>query len=170
MQSASKPLSLPTPVAVSKPAAKENRHCVACDADNHVIWHCYQFCKMSVRERKGLAKQKRLCFNCLGLAHKVFQCHSKARSKTYQQSHDSLLHWDSEFMKLVSTSASSSNSKKAKQNEKMQNYKASCAIKSRRRLRILTVRNSNTENGKSVEILALLDSGADTQSLIASCF
>ena len=165
VQSVSKPLSLPKPVAESIPAAKENRRCPACDADSHVIWHCELFCKMSVSERKGLVKQKRLCFNCLGLGHMVSQCRSKARCKTCQQSHHSLLHLDSETKKSVSTSTSSSSSKEAKKGEEIQNCKASCAIKSRGRLQVLPVRISNTENGKSMEILALLDSGADTHLL-----
>jgi len=63
-----KPLSFTNSAKGSK-EVKQTRHCNACDAVDHAIWHCDQFAKKSVSERKGLVKQKRLCFNCLGLGH-----------------------------------------------------------------------------------------------------
>ena len=57
----------------------------------HALWKCQEFGKESVEKRWSLAKDKRLCFNCLG-HHFSKSCKSKVRCSNCKASHHTLLH------------------------------------------------------------------------------
>ena len=57
----------------------------------HALWKCQEFGKESVEKRWSFAKDKRLCFNCLG-HHFSKSCKSKVRCSNCKASHHTLLH------------------------------------------------------------------------------
>ena len=42
------------------------RQCTACESPYHFVWSCEKFIKMPLSDRKALARQRHLCFNCFG--------------------------------------------------------------------------------------------------------
>ena len=53
--------------------------CPCCN-ENHFLFKCEVFKTKSDREKLGLVKSKKLCFNCLGNGHGVKDCPSKRKS------------------------------------------------------------------------------------------
>ena len=67
-----------------------NTQCEFCSLD-HALWKCQDFGKESVEKRWFFAKDKRLCFNCVG-HHFSKSCKSKVRCSNCRASHHMLLH------------------------------------------------------------------------------
>ena len=67
-----------------------NTQCEFCSL-SHALWKCQEFGKESVEKRWSFAKDKRLCFNCLG-HHFSKSCKSKVRCSNCKASHHTLLH------------------------------------------------------------------------------
>ena len=67
-----------------------NTQCEFCSL-GHALWKCQEFGKESVEKRWSFAKDKRLCFNCLG-HHFSKSCKSKVRCSNCKASHHTLLH------------------------------------------------------------------------------
>ncbi|XP_029165899.1 uncharacterized protein LOC114936760 [Nylanderia fulva] len=81
-------------------------HCAA----NHYIHQCKEFRSKSISERNSLARQHKLCFNCLKSGHFTSKCLSTTRCKHCSRMHHSLLHGktreaplDSDSQKSVSS-------------------------------------------------------------------
>ena len=164
-----------------KKAPRDSRSCTACESTAHLIWRCEKLANSSLRERKLLVKQKRLCFNCLGLGHEVKACPSKARCRTCAKLHHSLLHpslsngqasleppkqGTSEDAKgPASASANCVSANPTLGSKEVVSISSSCITNVRGRLQVLTVCIINPANGKGQEIFALLDSGTDTHLL-----
>jgi hypothetical protein len=68
------------------------RKCSICYLDNHNISQCNAFNLKSVSERTQIVKDKKLCWNCLGLGHYTSQCRSKNTCRKCNQTHHTLLH------------------------------------------------------------------------------
>jgi len=64
--------------------------CAFC-AQDHALWKCPEFGKASIDNRWSFAKEKRLCFNCLG-SHFSKSCRSKGKCNTCRGNHHTLLH------------------------------------------------------------------------------
>ena len=164
-----------------KKALRDSRSCAACESTAHLIWRCEKFANSLLRERKLVVKQKRLCFNCLGLEHEVKACPSKARCRTCAKLHHSLLHpslsngqasleppkqGTSEDAKgPASASANCVSADPTLGSKEVASISSSCITNVRGRLQVLPVCIINPANGKGQEIFALLDSGADTHLL-----
>ncbi|CAL1671716.1 unnamed protein product [Lasius platythorax] len=69
------------------------RKCPCCKG-NYFLTFCPAFRKKSVEQRYQIAKQARVCFNCLRPGHFPAQCPSENRCSTCQKSHHSVLHRD----------------------------------------------------------------------------
>ena len=67
-----------------------NTQCEFCSL-SHALWKCQEFGKESVEKRWSFAKDKHLCFNCLG-HHFSKSCKSKVRCSNCKASHHTLLH------------------------------------------------------------------------------
>ena len=67
-----------------------NRQCEFCTLD-HTLWMCPGFSKESVEKRWIFAKEKHLCFNCLG-SHFAKSCKSRGTCNTCRGNHHTLLH------------------------------------------------------------------------------
>lgn len=71
-----------------------NRSCECCREDDHRIWRCKQYRRMKVDERWQFAKERSLCFRCLGNDHQGKDCRrsQKCNVNDCQLTHHSLLH------------------------------------------------------------------------------
>lgn len=74
---------------------QNNQTCAICKK-LHGIFQCELFNKKSPKERYEMARQKRLCLNCLGNFHKSIDCRSEMRCKVCKMSHHTLLHFKRE--------------------------------------------------------------------------
>ncbi|XP_062538724.1 uncharacterized protein LOC134207000 [Armigeres subalbatus] len=61
-------------------------------SDSHSIRICPVFLGKNVSQRRELASQKRLCWNCLSVGHQSKKCNSKYNCRTCHEKHHSLLH------------------------------------------------------------------------------
>ncbi|XP_062542276.1 uncharacterized protein LOC134210250 [Armigeres subalbatus] len=80
---------------VSNSATTESKSyapsCIACP-ESHFLFQCPAFSKMSVRQRRELVSQKRLCWNCFRTGHQGRNCTSKYDCRSCHQKHHTLLH------------------------------------------------------------------------------
>ncbi|KAI5752311.1 hypothetical protein M8J77_015778 [Diaphorina citri] len=67
-----------------------NAPCVMCHND-HPIFKCTKFLKLSPQDRFSTIKQHALCVNCLTGAHKVSECKSKSNCSNCKVKHNTLL-------------------------------------------------------------------------------
>ncbi|GBO31665.1 hypothetical protein AVEN_22673-1 [Araneus ventricosus] len=67
--------------------------CAFCNNDNHAIYKCEEFLKLSVDDKVLFLKQKSLCFNCFK-GHNVRICNSKGNCKKCFKRHNTLIHFD----------------------------------------------------------------------------
>ncbi|XP_029179167.1 uncharacterized protein LOC114946687 [Nylanderia fulva] len=70
-----------------------DRKCPCCQG-NHFLSFCQTFRKRSLDQRGQLARQARVCFNCLRPGHFPLNCPSEKRCNSCQRAHHSLLHRD----------------------------------------------------------------------------
>ena len=68
------------------------RRCVHCK-QNHSIYNCNSFLKLTPRERTKAARQLQVCLNCLKPNHVAADCH-ESKCKRCNLKHNILLHWD----------------------------------------------------------------------------
>ncbi|XP_062541030.1 uncharacterized protein LOC134209064 [Armigeres subalbatus] len=61
-------------------------------SDSHSIRICPVFLGKNVSQRRELASQKRLCWNCLSVGNQSKKCNSKYNCRTCHEKHHSLLH------------------------------------------------------------------------------
>lgn len=66
----------------------------ACCSKKHMLFTCKRFISLSITERLGLAREKRLCFNCLCPYHTAKACETKYSCKLCNLKHNSLLHFE----------------------------------------------------------------------------
>uniref|UniRef100_A0A8D8TJ91 Integrase catalytic domain-containing protein n=1 Tax=Cacopsylla melanoneura TaxID=428564 RepID=A0A8D8TJ91_9HEMI len=67
-----------------------NTSCVLCHND-HPVFKCSKFLKLSPQDRFSTIKQHALCVNCLNGSHKVFECQSKSSCQNCKIKHNTLL-------------------------------------------------------------------------------
>ncbi|GBN57909.1 hypothetical protein AVEN_272855-1 [Araneus ventricosus] len=67
--------------------------CAFCNNDNHAIYKCEEFLKLSVNDKIQFLKQKSLCFNCFK-GHNARICNSKGNCKKCFKRHNTLIHFD----------------------------------------------------------------------------
>ena len=165
-----------SPERIKSSETQRIKRCMACDSISHVVWRCENFIKRSLSDRKAVVRQKNLCFNCLSVGHIAKNCPSQRKCRTCSEAHHSLLHPPEEQGKAASvfksTRASGGSSQSIPSGNvdciritETSNVNASCSTKSKKRLQVLPVRVTNGENGSSIDVLAQLDSGADTHLL-----
>ena len=123
-------------------------NCYLCGSKDHFIYKCTKFLQMEPKERHSIAKEKRLCFNCLG-KHLSKDCQSKSGCKVCHRKHNTMLHFSSDEDKFSI--------------EKVSVNYSSCNDKQFSVLPVLSV-PIKTENGTK-SIGALLDSGSDRSFL-----
>ena len=67
--------------------------CICCD-ESHKLYTCDKFKQLSVNDRLQLARESRLCFNCLSPFHTANNCRSKWTCQRCKKKHNSLLHFE----------------------------------------------------------------------------
>ena len=76
----------------------KNKSEVKCPLDdsNHQIWNCDKFKNMKIEERFKFAKEKNLCFCCLGGTHSAKNCQRKRKCgiNGCEKNHSRFLHYD----------------------------------------------------------------------------
>ncbi|XP_058840849.1 uncharacterized protein LOC131696319 [Topomyia yanbarensis] len=100
------PIPTPKPFKVTYKAATVEPNyiapsCLACP-DKHFLFQCPAFSEVSVRQRRELVSQKRLCWNCFRTGHQAENCTSKFPCRYCHEKHHSLLH-ESEPPKMLSS-------------------------------------------------------------------
>ncbi|KAG7312691.1 hypothetical protein JYU34_001059 [Plutella xylostella] len=65
--------------------------CTLCKED-HYLCHCKEFGKLNPEKRSELAREHRLCYNCLAPGHSVFNCKQKTSCRICRKRHHTLLH------------------------------------------------------------------------------
>ena len=163
--------SMPSPAQKdTQQTPSKVRQCTACESSAHFVWRCEKFVKMPLSDRKALVRQRHLCFNCLGTGHGVKTCPSKGRCRTCSQTHHTLLHPedfdkpDSQRPNHDSSVASAINMETAQEDDKPSELKINASHSERvtKQLQVLPVCVINMVTGKTKQVWALLDSGADT--------
>lgn len=81
-----------------------------CCQNEHAIYMCHDFRRLSPVERRTLVDEKSLCFNCLDSRHDAQSCPSNQRCRFCSESHNSLLHINPQEEHMVSTNHSSTES------------------------------------------------------------
>uniref|UniRef100_A0A6P7FC60 Uncharacterized protein LOC114326809 n=2 Tax=Diabrotica virgifera virgifera TaxID=50390 RepID=A0A6P7FC60_DIAVI len=79
------------------------KQCVFCN-NEHNIYHCESFLKLTPSERLNKAKGLRLCINCLNNNHSTKQCHSSGCKKCGKV-HNTLLHFPKQPVQQTSVEA-----------------------------------------------------------------
>lgn len=94
----------------SKKQVSSGRACSACQGQ-HGIWTCAKFKSMSISQRWDLAKNKKLCFRCLGDTHSGIHCRRTQVCGINRcvKNHHRLLHRDPTIVSTGGNEASSSN-------------------------------------------------------------
>ena len=65
--------------------------CPCCN-EAHKLFMCKKFESLNVKDRKNVAYNSKLCFNCLSSGHVTKDCKSKSSCKKCQARHNTLLH------------------------------------------------------------------------------
>lgn len=74
---------------------KFQRSCSYCKQDHAIFW-CQAFTKLTVTKRREYVSSKKLCFSCMSASHLVSVCTSKYNCKTCGERHNTILHLKSE--------------------------------------------------------------------------
>lgn len=116
--------------------------CSLCKSDHDVI-NCPKFLKMNPRERLNVAKDRKMCFNCLKINHRSGNCFKSGQCDKCDLKHSPKLH-DSfkQFSKPESTNFACSQSKMTL-------------------LPIVTVNIQSNKSNNVIKTRALLDTGSD---------
>ncbi|CAC5383579.1 unnamed protein product [Mytilus coruscus] len=72
----------------------KDQKCTFCKKTGHFIDLCYQFLEKSVNERKNFAKEKGICFGCLGYGHTSKKCQKRKKCEVCTRFHPTSLHGD----------------------------------------------------------------------------
>lgn len=54
--------------------------CYVCDSNKHATLHCPQFLKLTIKERRIIARKMGLCFSCVLYKHSECECKAKGKS------------------------------------------------------------------------------------------
>ncbi|KAJ0169552.1 hypothetical protein K1T71_014737 [Dendrolimus kikuchii] len=73
---------------------KNNNNPLPCEfcSDIHKLCFCKLFSKQNLEFRREFVSKNKLCFNCLGRNHTVYECNIKASCRLCNKRHHSLLH------------------------------------------------------------------------------
>ncbi|CAK1584170.1 unnamed protein product [Parnassius mnemosyne] len=72
--------------------SNNNNLCCSFCKGNHKLCNCKLFSKETIESRRDYAQARRLCYNCLGDNHSVFNCRHSSRCQICKRKHHSLLH------------------------------------------------------------------------------
>lgn len=67
--------------------------CLFC-SQNHLIYHCPDYLKLTPTQRREFIKSKEACFNCLSVSHMLSKCKSSRTCFKCKRSHHTSLHED----------------------------------------------------------------------------
>ncbi|XP_077255144.1 uncharacterized protein LOC143893524 [Temnothorax americanus] len=73
--------------------ATRTAECPVCK-EQHLVFKCPRFLKLSPRERHSTAKTSNLCYNCLRAGHSVNDCPSSWTCRSCKAKHHTLLHFE----------------------------------------------------------------------------
>ncbi|XP_071653979.1 uncharacterized protein [Temnothorax longispinosus] len=73
--------------------ATQTAECPVCK-EQHLVFKCPRFLKLSPRERHSTAKASNLCYNCLRAGHSVNDCPSSWTCRSCKAKHHTLLHFE----------------------------------------------------------------------------
>lgn len=71
--------------------AAKNKSCVMCEGA-HTIYACPEFKENTPVQRHEIARQRRLCFNCLAPGHRTDTCKCETRCQECKKPHHTLIH------------------------------------------------------------------------------
>lgn len=138
--------------------ASSKPHCFICNQD-HLLYYCDKFAKMSIDQRIKEAKSKKLCLNCLKPNHHINNCTSSTCKKCNKK-HNTLLHIQQQSSKPAMVSENLETSKIAHQN-----YHANVQSQVLLSTAVIDVYDGS---GKLQHCRALLDSGSQSSFITES--
>ncbi|KAH9641403.1 hypothetical protein HF086_011432 [Spodoptera exigua] len=79
--------------------ATQSSSIVRCEycAEPHKLCFCKQFAKQSLDQRREFVAKNKICFNCLGSNHTVYDCKKQTFCRVCNKRHHSLLHPNKEL-------------------------------------------------------------------------
>jgi len=86
-----RPRNVSVPSTAPPPPGGKRRPCPAC-RESHLLRDCKKFKDMNVQERRRVARDGRVCYNCLSPYHSVAQCPSTISCRHCQRRHNSAMH------------------------------------------------------------------------------
>ncbi len=92
-----------TKVEPKTETAPSRKQCPACKEAFHPLYRCSKFKEMTVPQRWTLINKNKYCSNCLHHSHQVSSCTSKYTCRFCKQTHNYLLHKESEEEKKKSS-------------------------------------------------------------------
>ena len=75
------------------PSVSSTKSCSVC-SKNHSVENCFKFKSMKIEERRSFAKDRQLCFGCLGQGHRIKYCKQRATCTKCGKRHPTLIHLD----------------------------------------------------------------------------
>ncbi|XP_070167756.1 uncharacterized protein [Polyergus mexicanus] len=151
---------------------KSFKRCSLCQG-THAFNYCSRFKALSVPQRREHVKKQGACFNCLRLKHGVSSCPSGSRCLRCQGKHHSMLHNSDDSShastdagESVTTAETQAKAKDAPSTTAIHSNVAALAAASRRQILLSTaLATCFNDQGRSVVIRALLDSGSEATFL-----
>lgn len=82
------------PVHKSRAMFAKNSPTIKCEycSESHKLCFCKKFAKQSCLERRAFVSKNKICFNCLGSNHMVYDCKKLVTCRLCHKRHHSLLH------------------------------------------------------------------------------
>lgn len=80
------------PTRVNLQTTTDQVKCPCCNKGNHPLYKCFKFKRMNVSDRVKLAKDSKLCFNCLTHFHITAECSSSFSCRICGQRHNTMVH------------------------------------------------------------------------------
>ena len=144
-----------------------DNHCDACGQQHYFI-KCEKFKAMTLKEKMEILKKGKRCILCFSNKHFVRDCKSPKRCTSCKRKHHTLLHHD-EKVKLFTTAIeedpeseeSNHNGKFEDQDSAIEDVAVNLVkTKGQISLRILPVKLTNKQTGKTAVVNAILDDGS----------
>jgi hypothetical protein len=141
---------------------KHNTKCIYCNKNDHTyIYKCPDFLKLEPKSRLDLARNKKLCFNCLSSMHMKQNCKSNFTCHICKLSHHTLLHIQSN--KTPSVAEQIADVSLCSVAESSQYFQKRTILLS---TAVLKVR---TAPGKWVAVRALIDNASQNDFITETC-
>lgn len=136
-----------------------------CCGENHITRRCDQFLKLDSQQRRTIASQSRLCFNCLSPNHMLNKCPSKHNCSQCGQRHHTLLHRPSQPATQTQKVSTEQSQVQAQTSFQTNTQFISASIRNQLHPKVLLataiIQIVNPIDNRTLNVRALLDQGSE---------